>query len=112
MKLAAVNHENVPSVPDETAKQVETSTAAPQEGDTHVTYSTPDQRNVEASAESQPVPDVAADSNNSQSQPQQNLVAENRTLPKTATTIPLIAFLGTLFLAIGLGIGMLRSRWS
>jgi hypothetical protein len=102
-KLAAVNRENVPSVPDETAKQVENSTTAPSEGDTHVTYSTPDQRNVEASTENQPSSEVAADN----SQAQQNLVAENRPLPKTASLIPLIAFLGIVFLGIGLGMGIL-----
>jgi hypothetical protein len=91
------------SVPDETAKQVENSTTAPSEGDTHVTYSTPDQQNVETSTENQPSSNVAANN----SQPEQNLVAENRSLPKTASLIPLMAFLGIVFLGIGLGLGIL-----
>lgn len=106
VKIAAANHENVPSVPDETAKNLQSSTTTPQEGDTHVTLSTPDQRNIETSNEEQPASNVAADN----SQAQQTLVAQNRPLPKTASLIPLVAFLGILLLGIGLGLGVLDSR--
>lgn len=109
-QLAAANHMNVPAVADNTSdndlKSAQVTQAA---GDNNSS------QNESADATSAPTPapayNSAADQQPSQSAPQttaqndNNLVASNRPLPKTASPIFQIALLGGLFLAAGLMLG-------
>lgn len=91
IELASANSTNVPAMPESAVK------SSPEElAKTPITAITPEKKEMEVSKAVQTMPHP--------------LVAENKTLPKTAGLTPLIALLGTLSLFLGLGCGVIGKR--
>ncbi|HUO35815.1 MAG TPA: hypothetical protein VMU43_12560 [Candidatus Acidoferrum sp.] len=92
VELASLNKVSVPAMPESAVK------SSPKElAKTPITAITPEKQEVEVSKAIQTTPHP--------------LVAENKTLPKTASLTPLIALLGSLSLALGLGCGFILKRY-
>jgi hypothetical protein len=109
-QLAAANRVNVPAITDNTSdsdlKSAQVTQATANDDQTEVANTTPPEPTPSQDPQT---PQTSA--NDSHSSQDNNLVASNQPLPKTASLVFLIALLGGLLVAAGLSFGfVLRSR--